>query len=340
MKPWIMLMGGFLWAALGLAHASSLLPDADWRSYKTSFISADGRVIDVSNKHISHSEGQGYGMLLALVAEDRATFETLWAWTKKNLQRDDMLFGWQWSPDAEPHVRDWNNATDGDLLIAWALARAGERWNHPEWMTEARVILQRVRTTLITSSAFGPVIIPAHQGFQEGGNITLNPSYWLFPAFKTFARIDPDPVWQALTQSGLSLLALTRFGPHQIPPDWVILHADGHLGLPSDPSKRRMGFEAVRVPVYLCWAGLKDAVLMKGFLAAWPNEDAPAWIDLANGDRSAYSLPLAQRAVRHLLAGCPGKPAGAAPRIDPNDYYGSTLTLFAKLILTRTDALP
>ncbi len=341
MKPWtLMLMSGFLWAVLGVAQASSLLPDADWRAYKTHFISPEGRVIDTGNRQISHSEGQGYGMLLALAAEDRATFESLWGWTQKNLQREDKLFGWQWNPNSNPPVQDWNNATDGDLLIAWALARAGERWKRPEWVTEARVIAERVRATLIASTAFGPVLLPAQQGFKEGENLTLNPSYWVFPAFKTLARIDPDPVWQALPKSGLSLLALTRYGPHQLPPDWVILHADGHLGLPSDPARRRVGFEAVRLPIYLCWSGMKDPILMQGFLQAWPSDDAPAWVDLANGDRAAYPLTLAQRAVRHLVSGCLDKAGGPRPQIDAKDYYGSTLTLFAQLVLTRSEALP
>lgn len=341
MKPWtLLLMSGFLWAMLGVGHAAPLLPDAEWRGYKTSFISPDGRVIDVGNQGVSHSEGQGYGMLLALVAEDRATFESLWEWTKKNLQRDDRLFGWRWTPDSNPPVQDWNNATDGDLLVAWALARAGERWQRPEWVAEARTIAQRVRATLIPTTAFGPVIIPGQEGFKEGENLTLNPSYWVFPALRTLARIDPDPVWEALRKSGLSLLALSRFGPSQLPPDWVVLHADGHLGLPSAPTKRRFGYEAIRLPIYLCWAGLKDPVLMQGFLHAWPSDDAPAWVDLANQDRAAYPLGLAQRSVRHAVSGCLGKTSGARPRIDPNDYYGSTLALFTQLILTRPEALP
>jgi len=34
---------------------------------------------------ISHSEGQGYGMLLAVAADDRPTFDLLWGWTRAQL---------------------------------------------------------------------------------------------------------------------------------------------------------------------------------------------------------------------------------------------------------------
>jgi endoglucanase len=55
-------------------------PDADylllWESYRQAFI-RDGRVIDVDNGGITHSEAQGYGMLLAEAAGDRPTFDRL-----------------------------------------------------------------------------------------------------------------------------------------------------------------------------------------------------------------------------------------------------------------------
>ncbi len=77
-------------------------------------------MIDRTNGGVSHSESQGYGMLLAVAANDRAAFEAIWAWTQAHLYvRGDNLASWKWDPAATPHVADPNNATDGDLLIAW-----------------------------------------------------------------------------------------------------------------------------------------------------------------------------------------------------------------------------
>jgi endoglucanase len=320
---------------LGWADASAAaLPAADWQGYRQVFVQ-DGRIVDTGNGGISHSEGQGFGMLLAIAADDRTGFEQIWTWTRGHLRREDGLFAWHWDPNQQPPVKDWNNAADGDLLIAWALARAGEKWQNPTWTDEARHIAQRLRTANVYQTPFGPALLPGQYGFQKDGVISLNPSYWVFPAFEVLARIDPDPIWPALTQSGLALLRLSRYGPYQIPPDWIVLYPEGRLGLSPDPSRRRFGFEAIRIPLYLCWAGLKDPILMQGLSQAWADEGTPAWVDLANGDRAAYPLTLAQRAIRLLVEQCQQRTRSIAWKAEPRDYYGSTLLLFVKLILNN-----
>ena len=302
----------------------------DWQSYQAVFITQEGRVVDTGNQDISHSEGQGYAMLLAWAARDLATFEQLWQWTQQHLQRDDGLFGWQWLPDTlQERDRDWNNATDGDLLIAWALAEAGHYWEREDWLQTARHIAERLRATLIRDSSMGPMLIPAQTGFEFEEYMVLNPSYWVFPAFPALHAIDPDPVWGDLTQSGLRLLNRVRYGPDGVPPDWVAMHAEGFLSLGSlDAKQRRFGFEALRVPLYICWAELSSPHLMQAFVQAWPDDQAPAWLDLVTQDRAAYALTLSQRAMRPLLTEC-GRTMPFTVDLDPDDYYGSTLSLLA-----------
>lgn len=92
-----------------------------WSEYKQHFILPEGRVVDNGNNQISHSEGQGYGMILADVYDDKETFDQLWNWTKSHLQRqDNSLFSWRYDPQKH-QVSDRNDATDGDVLIGWAL---------------------------------------------------------------------------------------------------------------------------------------------------------------------------------------------------------------------------
>ena len=125
--------------------------DPDWQLYKSLFVSEDGRVIDTGNQNNSHSEGQGWGMLFAVKNNDQASFEKLWRWTRENLQiRQDSLFAWRWETGKpENHTPDTNNATDGDLYIAWALQRAGQQWNKTEYTLAAKEILQRTREKMI-----------------------------------------------------------------------------------------------------------------------------------------------------------------------------------------------
>lgn len=105
---------------------------AEWAKYRDRFVTAEGRVLDTGNKEVSHTEGQGWAMLFAEAAGDRASFDKLWQWTRDNLQRrDNALFSWRFDPaDGKAPVADPNDASDGDILIAWALIRAGNRWRN------------------------------------------------------------------------------------------------------------------------------------------------------------------------------------------------------------------
>ncbi|NDA48669.1 MAG: cellulase, partial [Alphaproteobacteria bacterium] len=146
------------------------LRNADlWASYKSRFISDKGRVIDTANAQISHSEGQGYGMLLAVAAADRNAFDRIWGWTRANLMvRDDQLIAWRWEPNNRPAVADMNNASDGDLLIAWALTEAAEFWNDAALRLSAQRLASEVgRKLILTTSKYGPLILPAIAGFSN-----------------------------------------------------------------------------------------------------------------------------------------------------------------------------
>src|ERR1700736_2107968 len=113
----------------------------DWAAYRTftgRFVQADGRVVDYSTPtQQTTSEGQSYAMFFALVANDRATFDRLLAWTRTNLAANQFepgnvrLPSWQWGkkPDGSFGVLDPNSASDSDLWIAYDLLQAGRLWN-------------------------------------------------------------------------------------------------------------------------------------------------------------------------------------------------------------------
>src|SRR5699024_2190397 len=102
--------------------------ELSWALYQQWHIQPEGRVVDDGNDGISHSEGQGYAMLLAAKLNSSGIFARLWSWTRNNLLiRDDDLAAWRYDPAKQPAVTDINNATDGDLLIAHALALGGRR---------------------------------------------------------------------------------------------------------------------------------------------------------------------------------------------------------------------
>ena len=205
-------------------------PSADWDHFLRRHVHADGRVIDDGSGGVSHSEGQGIGMLLAVHFGDRGTFDRLWQWTRKNLMvRDDGLIAWRWSPQTE--VTDRNNATDGDVFVAWALMRAGARWDSKEYLDAGISLARAVREKLIRRTARGVVLLPGMEGFEKNGALVLNLSYWVFPAFAEFSRTEKSPVWAELIHTGNRLVAEARFGRWGLPPDW--LRQDAGLSLPD-----------------------------------------------------------------------------------------------------------
>lgn len=308
--------------------------DTEWLAYAARYVAGNGRIVDTANRGISHSEGQGYGMLLAVAYDDHATFDRIWGWTRRELQvRDDRLSAWKWDPLLRGgQVSDLNNASDGDLLIAWGLLEAASRWNKPALALAAQLILDDIEALLVADSRLGPVLIPGAHGFDRGEGLVLNPSYWVFPALERVGKLTGNPLWSALVQSGFALLDEARFGPHGLPPDWVELRSDG-VALP-DGFTPEFGFNAVRVPLYLAWASAPPQGLLTPFVGYASSfarlSDMPAVVDLETGFVSDYRISRGVEAIyQRAIAKVTAKPANL-PRFDPrDDYYASTLLLLA-----------
>ena len=113
------LAAGLAVPASGLgAVERGYLKRAEWDAFKARFMTAEGRIVDTGNGDRSHSEGQGFAMVLATAFDDPGAFLALWRWTRTTLQvRDDALLAWTWDPAAGA-ISDRNNATDGDLFVA------------------------------------------------------------------------------------------------------------------------------------------------------------------------------------------------------------------------------
>ena len=72
-----------------------------WEAYKARFLMTDGRIVDTGNKNVSHTEGQGFAMLMAVENNDRQSFDKLWQWTDKTLRnKQNGLFYWRYTPGA------------------------------------------------------------------------------------------------------------------------------------------------------------------------------------------------------------------------------------------------
>lgn len=307
-----------------------------WLAYKQRFVTDQGRVVDTGNRSISHSEGQGYAMLLAVAANDRPVFERVWNWTRANLMvRDDHLLAWRWEPTARPAVADMNNASDGDILVAWALAEAGELWGDAAYGIAARrIAVEIARKVVVFKTKLGAVLLPAVFGFHaehRADGPIVNLSYYVFPAFARLPLVAPEVDWDGLMQTGLDLLDATRATPQSLPADWLTL--EGWRVRPAAGFAPRFSFDAVRVPLYLAWAGVGEREHYAPFLSwAARSRSAPAIVDVATG-REAGAFSGSGFAAIAALVACAADgarlPANfAAGRVD-EDYYPATLHMLA-----------
>jgi len=307
--------------------------NTDWEHFLRRHVHADGRVIDDGAGGISHSEGQGIGMLLAVHFRDRDTFDRLWQWTRKNLMvRDDGLLAWRWSPPGG--VTDRNNATDGDIFVAWALMRAGARWGSRDYLDAGVSLAHTVREKLVRRTARGVALLPGVEGFEQNGILVLNLSYWVFPAFAEFSRTERSPIWAELIQNGYRLLAEARFGRWGLPPDW--LRQDAALSLPDD-REARFGYDAVRIPLYLLWGGAGgDAIQpFRSFWAYFAGASfLPGWTNLKDDSVDSHDALKGVRAIAAVAGANPKLDRVLLPELDQSQpYYSDVLLLLVKMML-------
>ena len=156
------------------------------------FIINDSYVIDPYNHNRVTSESQGYGLLYAYVSNNEKLFENMWKWTKNHLRRKDALFSWNYNNA----VVDKNNATDGDLLIAYALLKASQKWNRPDYKKEAeKIIASLKRLTLEINGNY--VLMPSEYGFVKDTGIFVYPSYYIPFVFEYLSE-NGDFLWKKM----------------------------------------------------------------------------------------------------------------------------------------------
>ena len=283
------------------------------------------------------SEGTGYGMLLAVAAGDRDAFQRIWGWTRANLMvRDDALLAWRWEPDKRPAVADMNDATDGDILVAWALVEAGEGWTDEGYRLAARrIAVDIARRTVLFRSEGLPLLLPAMSGFSaedRPDGPVVNLSYWVFPAFPRLAAVAPEFDWDRLVAAGRDLVLRARFGEAKLPTEWISMR--GGQPQPATGFPPHFSYNAVRVPLYLAMAGIGERRAYEPFLALWAEPDPAGLpiIDTATGAVAGRMSEPGYAAIPALAAcavdGTP-MPAGIQEPATTDNYYPATLHLLA-----------
>jgi endoglucanase len=217
------------------------------------YVTSDGRVIRHDQGGDIVSEGQAYAMLLAEVARRPALLRTIWSWTAAHLGRPDGLFAWH--ATGSGHVQDPQSATDGDVLIAYALLRyagAGQAALHRDGRRVAEAVLAHESVTLPGGAPL-PVAGP---WAKSSAPPVVDPSYLMPGVFSAIGRLTSDPRWHQAAASAVSMVTDLTSNGRRLPPDWAQL-SGGRLvpiAAPGGGASVQYSLDAARVPIWFAAA--------------------------------------------------------------------------------------
>lgn len=309
-----------------------------WELWRAAHLEFDGRVVDKNQASSSHSESQGYGAFLAAQIGDLDAFRRIVEWTETNLAiRDDTLLAWRWLPDETPNVPDLNNASDGDLFFAWALVIAAEKFNQPQYLTRARSIAADLVETCVIQRPDRPgslILLPAMNGFVQNGIVTINPSYMMPRALREVGRATSQPALINVASSALELMA--EISIRQLVPDWIDLDQTGVLF--GSEGSANMGYEALRIPLFLAWSGETGQPALRRAAGAYDALGMPFFqsatiLDATSGKILESNSEPGYAAISALTqCAILGGAGSAIPDFTAQQsYYAATLHLFTLL---------
>jgi len=160
-----------------------------FNDFQKKFIVNNLYTIDPYNNNRVTSEAQGYTLYLCVKYNKKELFNSIWKWTKKNLQRKDFLFSWLYNNK----VLDKNDAVDGDLFISYSLLLAYEKWGNKEYLNEFKKIFKNVTKMflpIIWKDKLNILLFPAKYGFLKDNILAIFPSYYIPFIFKKFSKYD------------------------------------------------------------------------------------------------------------------------------------------------------
>lgn len=310
-----------------------------WEAWKSGYLQPDGRVLDRLQSNASHSEGQGYGMVLASTFGDHDAFRRMFDWTEMNLAiRGDGLLAWRYLPESPDRVPDRNNASDGDLFYAWGLLRASQRFGEQSYLTRATEIATVLAEKCILPSPAETgelLFVPAVQGFVDDDGMVVNPSYLMPLAMRELSAATGVAALNTAAQHGEALTM--RLALDGLVPDWIRITRDGVAE--AEGFSPHAGYEAMRVPLFMVWSGLASHPAVQQMMRVYdrtvrPGAPVPTMIEPASGVVLEASDDPGYRALAGLVAcaGRVGRAGADLPAFDATQpYYPATLQLFAMI---------
>lgn len=178
-----------------------------WQKFKAELVTDQGAVVHTDKNDVV-SEGQSYGMMLAVQNDDQATFDKIWHWTKTNLQPNQPQGLFAWRAKLDGTVLDSAYAPDAEEMIAIALFFAAHRWGDKDkpfnYSTQAREILNKMLKQRNPSEA--PITPDNYIRFTAGSDNWFNPSYFMPAFYRLFAVYTGERRWSGVAENTYVLI--------------------------------------------------------------------------------------------------------------------------------------
>ncbi|MDS9470020.1 glycosyl hydrolase family 8 [Paracoccus sp. MBLB3053] len=325
---------------IGTAHGGSQEIGYSWQDWTRSFLMPEGRVVDPQQGGISHSEGQAYGLLLAQAFGDESAFRLIEQWTSSHLAiRQDRLLAWKWMPDPQDGTAlDWRNATDGDLIRAWALLRATRDSGWGGYETTFRAIAQDIASICLAPDPRAPaerLLVPGAEARRQSDRVLVNPSYFIPRALRELGEAADEPVLVRCadhSETVLAEMAATGFLA-----DWIDVTANG-FEAPQEHDFR-WGYDALRIPLYLVWSGQVShpaVMLAQKMMLTAPIPDHVAVVIGPDGQVEAMSDEAGFRLIADLASCTPSDARKRSTGGGSAPYYPATLCLLAQIAMRES----
>jgi len=312
----------------------TLCVEGHWTGYKERFLQKDGRVIDKKNNNITHSEAIGYTLYFAYKFQDDKAFDKVYQWYGSHMQKNQYgLIPWVWGEDGfnEWRTLDINNATDGDMWIAYSLLLMGERRGDTLMIEEAKMLVKAIKKHLLISLKDRVFLLPGKEGHDKNDGFFLNLSYYHFDILDAFFKETKDPIWEELSTDAEWLLHQSQFSSLKLHSDWIFI--DNSLTI-HDARNKMFGYDAIRIPLNIAKSNLstRQSLLRpyKNFTNMMSNEIPLGTVLLENGTIALYDYCFGHLAVYNYLSEDKRfeKKVKKMMMEDKNNYYAYALYLF------------
>ncbi|MFZ7088228.1 glycosyl hydrolase family 8 [Curtobacterium sp. RRHDQ10] len=302
-----------------------------------------GRVVRTDQGGDTVSEGQAYGMLIALASDDRSTFADIWKWTRQHLQGDDHLLAWRWQERGG--TADEQSASDADLDAARALVLAGERFDEPSYTAAGKQMGRAILDRETVQTDVGRILLPGPWA-KTADPYKYDVSYASPVAYAVLSSATGDPRWREL-ETGSRVVAQNILAETDLPSDWAQVHQDGTVDpLPSASGESGpvvYGWDAMRMPLRYAESCSADDRVLAGSIAPTLRRTTQLAAQLDLGGTavtdSTSALAYAARAASEQATGSTAAATADLVRADRTSastptYYGDAWAALGATMLT------